>query len=240
MAMRRVWLATRITRSLRSSGLGSRAGPAFFSTTARTGTVLVSSLLIVGVSGCSALSSLMSGGTGEEAAVTMAPEEAADQPTMLETIVDGARVEMPGSGFAITFPGDWVVEMADPDPDVFTAAPGDAWEALQAYGPERREACSVVVAIAPFGQESSGVGTGGGSSAPLWSTEEEGLILLVRSPRIETVSGGAMGTIAPHERPRSSDPRLDHDVQYVVVCETDRDRFLHAITQSVEFLPSDG
>ena len=49
-----------------------------------------------------------------------------------------------------------------------------------------------------------------------------------------------MGTIAPHERPRSSDPRLDNDVQYVVVCETDRDRFLHAITQSVEFLPSDG
>ena len=215
-------------------------GPTVRSPMARIGIVLVSSLLIIGVSGCSALSSLMPGGTEEEAVGTMSPEEAADQPTTLETIVDGARVEMAGSGFAMTFPDDWTVRTVDPDPDVFAAAPGDAWEALRAYGPGHREACSVSVAIAPEGQEYSGVGTGGGSDAPYWRTEGGELILLVQPPRLETESGTGMESIAPHERLASADPRLDHDVLYVVACATDPERFLDAIDQSVEFLSSGG
>ena len=49
-----------------------------------------------------------------------------------------------------------------------------------------------------------------------------------------------MATIAPYERPSSSDPRLAHDVQYVVACATDPPRFLDAIAESLELVPSDG
>jgi hypothetical protein len=207
---------------------------------ARIGIVLMSSVLIVSLSGCSALSALMPGGTEEEAVGTMSPEEAEDQPPTLESIVDGARVEMAGSGFAMTFPDDWIVETMNPDLDVFAAGPGDAWEALRAYGPERREACSLSVAIAPEGQEPSGVGTGEEADAPHWSTEDGQLILLVSPPRLETEWGAGMESIAGHGRPHSSDPRLDYDVEYIVACVTDPPRFLDAITESVEILPSDG
>ena len=240
MGRHRRWRAIRIARVPRRSEPGSFEGNTVLSRMPPIGIVLVSSLLIVGLSGCSALSSWMSGGTEEEAVGTLSPEEAAQQPTTLEKIVDGARVEMPGSGFAMTFPGDWTVERVDPDPDVFAAAPGDAWEALRAYGPERREACSLSVAVAPEGQESSGVAASGDAAAPYWSIDDSQPILVVAPPRLEIESGGGMETIAPHERPRTSDPRLEHDAQYVVACVTDPPRFLDAIIQSVEFLPSDG
>jgi hypothetical protein len=205
---------------------------------ARIGTVMASSLLIVSVSGCSALSSLISVATEEEAVGTLSPEEAADPPPTLDRIVDGTRVELPGAAFAVTFPGDWSVETTEPDPDVVTAAPGNAWEVLRAYGPERHEACSVSVAITPEGQESSGVSSGG-QDAPKWNADDGELFLLVQPPRLETESGDGMATIAPYERSSSSDPGLEHDVLYVIACVTDPPRFLDAITESLGFLPSD-
>lgn len=207
---------------------------------ARIGIVLASSLLIVSVSSCSAVSSLLSGGAEEEAVGTLSPEEAPDQPPTLDRIVDGTRVEMAGAAFAMTFPGDWTVEMTDADPDVVTAAPGDAWEVLRAYGPERLEACSVSLAITSEGHEPLGVSSGGGEDAPSWSDDDGELFLRVQPPRLETESGDEMATIAPYERSSSSDPRLEHDVLYVVACVTDPPRFLDAITESVEFLPSGG
>ena len=230
---------TRIARSLRHSEPRSMEDPTMHSPMARIGIVLASSLLIVSVSGCSALSSLISGGTEEEAVGTLSPEEAADQPPTLEGIVDGTRVELAGAAFAMTFPGDWSVETTDPGPDVVTAAPGDAWEVLHAYGPERLEACSVSLAIAPEGQAPSGVSSGG-EDAPRWNADDGELFLLVQPPRLETESGDGMATIAPYERPSSSQPRLEHDVLYVVACVTDPPRFLDAITESLEYLLSDG
>ena len=157
---------TRIARSLRHSEPRSTEDPTIHSPMARIGIVLASSFLIVSVSGCSALSSLISRETEEAAVGTLSPEAAADQLPTLERIVDGRRVEPAGAAFAMTFPGDWSVETSDPGPDVVTAAPGDAWEVLRAYGPERQEACSVSLAIAPEGQQPTGVGTSGGEYAP--------------------------------------------------------------------------
>ena len=52
---------------------------------------------------------------------------------------------MPGSGFRVTFPKDWVVETLDPDRDYRSAAAGDTWTALRASDPDGHEKCVVGV-----------------------------------------------------------------------------------------------
>jgi hypothetical protein len=47
--------------------------------------------------------------------------------------VASGRIERAGLGFAITVPRKWAVRVAEPGTSIYTAAPGDAWEAVRAH-----------------------------------------------------------------------------------------------------------
>jgi hypothetical protein len=160
-------------------------------------------------------------------------------------IVGGGRIEMAGSAFAMTFPVDWTVEVADPDPDVFSAAPGTAWEALRAHDPERLQACSVSVGVATRSlKNQSGVASGSTTTVPRWD-EEDTTLLWAPEPRVESKTGGVGETVSPRQRLHGSDPRLEHDVMYAVSCSAgDAGAFdadeqeLDNLIDTLEFLPS--
>jgi hypothetical protein len=167
-------------------------------------------------------------------------------PALGETI-EGGRIEMTGSGFAMTFPDDWTVEVANPDPDVFSAAAGDAWEALRAHDPERLQACSVSVGVATRSLKNrSGVASDSATITPRWD-EDDKTLLWVPEPRIGS-DGDAIGTtMAPRVRRHKRDPRLEHDVMYAVSCSASdagdsdvSEQGLQGLTETFEFLPSKG
>lgn len=154
----------------------------------------------------------------------------------LGRVTQGGRIEMPASGFAITVPDDWTVELADPDTDVFTAAPGSAWEALRATAPDRSAACSVAVGVATVSlRKASGTGSGG-VTAPAWHPSRRGM-LMVPTPIVEE-SGTVHAISAPRERLHRDDPGLDHDALYSVHCVGDEDGRFERIADSLEFLPA--
>ena len=125
---------------------------------------------------------------------------------------------MAGSGFAMTFPDDWTVEVVDPDPDVFAAAPGTAWEALRAHDPGRVRACSVSVGVAPVSlRERSGGASGDLTVEPHWDEQDTGT-LWVPEPRVGAGAGGALSVMAPRARLHEGEADLEHDVLYVVSC----------------------
>lgn len=66
------------------------------------------------------------GSTKPERPENLAPSTPGPLPALGAT-VSGGRIEMSGSGFAITVPEKWVVKLVEPDPDVYTAAPGASW-----------------------------------------------------------------------------------------------------------------
>lgn len=154
----------------------------------------------------------------------------------LGRVTQGGRIEMPGSGFAITVPEDWTVELAEPDTDVFAAAPGTAWEALRATAPDRSMACSVAIGISPVSLRDAG-GTGSaGDTVPRWHPTKRG-VLMVPSPLVEE-GETTHSSMAPRERLHREDPALDHDVMYSVHCVGDTAAVFEQVADSLEFLPA--
>jgi hypothetical protein len=157
---------------------------------------------------------------------------------------DSGRVKMPASGFAITIPEGWSVEVAAPERDIGTAEPGAAWEALRAFGPKRRKTCSVYIAVAPEGQRSlagfSSISTRAGATEVRWAGTRRQPTLEVPDPddRIESDSGASHSSLGGQDRYAKDDPRVDHDVAYAVVCGGDRGRRFDAITESLRLLPA--
>jgi hypothetical protein len=153
---------------------------------------------------------------------------------------------MTRSGFAMTFPDDWNVEVLDPDPVVFAAAPGTAWEALRAHDPARVRACSVSVGVATVSlRERSGGASSDMTVEPHWDEQENGT-LWAPEPRFDAGTGGTYSVMAPRERLHEGDADLDHDVLYVVSCsaggedpEAD-EAVLDGLLDTFQFLPSEG
>lgn len=147
----------------------------------------------------------------------------------------GGRIEMPGSAFSITVPDPWVVEMADPDTDVFAAAAGAAWEALRAASPDGTRACSVAVGVAEVSlRDQSGTGSNGAVS-PSWHPTRKSL-LMVPSPRVEERDGGS-SSMTSFERLHRDHEGLEHDVLYSLVCVNVPELRFDQIMSSFELLP---
>jgi hypothetical protein len=153
---------------------------------------------------------------------------------------------MPGSGFALTFPGDWMVELAEPDTDVFDVRPGTAWEALRATAQDGHMACSVAVGVAevPFFDppDRAGSGTGqGGVEKPFWDPDEPHL-LWVPEP---VVPDGREYMQTTWDRLRDQDEDLAGDAAYSLLCMTsDADDaepggIFVQLMDSFEFLPAE-
>ena len=165
----------------------------------------------------------------------------------LGAVLGGGRIEMPGSGFAMAFPNDWTVEVGDPDPDVFGAAAGKAWEALRAHAPDRLQACSVSVGVATGSLRGRSGGASGDTTAKAhWDKRDKGM-LWAPEPRIESGTSGVVSTMSPRERLHKGDKGLEHDVMYVVSCSAVGDddfatleRALDGLIETFEFLPSKG
>lgn len=126
-------------------------------------------------------------------------------------------------------------------PDLETAPPGAAWEALRASTPERSEACSVHVAVPPEGglSDDVGVGIGAGDAFrhPRLDLSSGAPTLLVPAPRIESTSRRRAGSLTTSYRIAASDPGTPRDVVYGLVCEADRERDFEPILDTFAFLP---
>jgi len=155
----------------------------------------------------------------------------------LGSTVPGGRIEMVGSGFAITVPRKWVVKLVEPDLDIYTAAPGAAWEALRAHEPGRSRACSVYVGIVPLEArpigESAPVDTDVDATEPYWSVGGRPT-LVVPPVRFRQRSGSSSEGVGGRSRLRADDARLPHDVVYAVTCGADGERDLQGIVHSLE------
>jgi hypothetical protein len=152
---------------------------------------------------------------------------------------------MAGSGFAITIPDDWTVQIAAPDRDITTAAPGDAWEALHAQSADGMTACSVAVGVATTSLAGrSGVGFDGAMIAPAWD-EDEPTLLRVPEPRLASTIDYGYVAVTSQERFHADDPHIDHDITYAISCLAGRDlgsegtvgRELDAIMETLEIVP---
>ncbi len=175
---------------------------------------------------------------GPDQAGRTAPASPGPLPALGATVA-GGRIERTGSGFAVTLPRTWIVEVADPDRDVSMAEPGDAWEALRAHAPGRRRACSVYVGIVPLDAGpvgvSAAVDTDGAALVPYWSAEGRPT-LVVPPVRFRQRSGSGSETVEGRSRLRADDAGLLHDVVYVIACSADGERDTRKITDSMELL----
>ena len=160
--------------------------------------------------------------------------------TQLGDIVEAGRVDVPGSGFSITVPDGWIVEVA-PGPGIVSAPPGAAWEALRAYAPDGTQTCSIYVALPPKGAipegGDAGVGSGTSVGEPHLRLGFGAPTFMVPEPRTEsgpTLHFSAMGT---HTRLAASDPGTPRDVLYALVCGADRERDFDAILGTFGFVP---
>jgi len=178
------------------------------------------------------------GSAKPEMADRLAPATPGPLPTLRATTSGGHR-EMAGSGFAITVPETWVVQLVEPEPDIHGAAPGDVWEALRAHQPGRRSACSVYVGIVPLDAgpigESASFDTDEDATEPYWSGGSRPT-LVVPPVRYRQRSGSSSEMVSAWPRPRTDDARLSHDVVYVVTCAADGDRAPRGIVDSFEIL----
>jgi|GEM_PF-5856003 len=201
-------------------------------------------VLVVGGIGCEqvldsaeiwdpAVMASVAGGTD----VDCAPFEASTPPPLppLGATTSGGRIEMPGSAFAITVPDDWTVELADPEPDVFSAEPGSAWEALRATHPENTVACSVAIGVAEVSLLNKSGTASNGLVAPRWDPDERG-ILWVPTPRVD-MGETESSSMAPMVRLHRDHEGLEHDVLYSLQCVNVADRRFERIMRSIEFLP---
>jgi len=141
--------------------------------------------------------------------------------------VETGRVELPGSGFAITIPPDWTVEVADPDRDVTQEAPGAAWEALRAQAEEGDAVCSVYVGVAmegqPIGDETFPVDTSVAISKPEWREGPQGMQLMLPTPALASGALPGLGSGTTRWRPAGSHPRLPDGAIYALDCWSGRE-----------------
>ena len=143
---------------------------------------------------------------------------------------------MPGSGLAVDIPSDWSVEVAEPGPDLAQAQAGDAWEALRAYAPDRRQTCSAYVAVARSGTSEWVVTLTPGLREPRWTGPSTKPVLEVPDPsdRVEDRSGHYSVNTSGHDM--GDDPIPDFDVFWAVVCAADGESSFASIIDSFESL----
>ncbi len=154
---------------------------------------------------------------------------------------------MPASGFAITFPEDWTVELAEPDSDVFGMQPGTAWEALRATALDGHMACSLAVGVAavPFFQppDRAGSATGQGDvGSPFWDPDEPHL-LWVPEPVVPDTHSSMQIT---WDRLQEQGGGLAGDAAYSLLCMTsdandaEPGGTFMQLMDTFEFLPAEG
>ncbi len=154
---------------------------------------------------------------------------------------EGGHIELAQAGFAIDLPADWSVEVRSPERDPSGAEPGEAWEALRAFGPSRRQTCSVSVAVSPSATSRDDYDLGSMSRddrAPRWSgpADRPTLMLPDSSDRVEPPGG-------PHASQMSTQVREagsvgEHDILYAVECGGDTGSSLGGIAASLRLRPS--
>ena len=156
----------------------------------------------------------------------------------LGAVVEPGRIEMTGSGFAITIPDGWTVEVAEPDPDVLAASPGTAWWALKASAPHRFMACSLAVGVTDLPSDRwSTVGQEGGTT-PYWDPSKPWK-LRVPTPDIPQSTSDHTSWIRPQS---DQEADLEHDVLYALECAANEvrvggsGRFWGPLVSSFEFL----
>ena len=159
----------------------------------------------------------------------------------LGAVVEAGRIEMVGSGFAITIPDGWTVEIADPEPDVFSAEPGIAWEALRASAPYNSMACSLAVGVTdPPPNRWLTVVPDEGTTA-YWDPSKPWKL---RVPTPDVPQSQRLHTTWDRPQP-DQEADLEHDVQYSLLCAANEarvggsGRFFGPLVDSFEFLPAE-
>ena len=131
--------------------------------------------------------------------------------------------------------------MAEPDLDVTLALPGDAWEALRAYGPGRRQTCSVYVAVVAPDSPDLRLMQTSGLRQPRWADSLTRPVLQIPDSRdrveADDPSGPWEGAGGDFTRDAADDPVLDHDVVYALLCAADVATSYDSIYDSFVFLP---
>lgn len=159
-------------------------------------------------------------------------------PEPLRSVVDAGPIEMAGSGFAVTIPDGWTAEIADPDPDVFGAEPGEAWWALKASAPYGFMVCTIAVGVTDIPGKRLGTVVRGTGTTPYWGPSRPWQL---RVPRPDVPNSDFA-----HDdwvRPRGQLEYLEHDVIYSLDCAANRTRvpgytgFFDQIRDSFRFLP---
>ena len=163
-----------------------------------------------------------------------------EPPPPLGPAREGGYIELPSSGFALTLPADWSVEVGTPERDPVGAAPGEAWEALRAFDPSRQQTCSVSVAVSPSTTSREGYDVGsmsGDERAPRWSgTAERPMLMLPdSSDRVEALGG-------PHASQMTTQVRYarsggGHDILYAIECGGGAGSPRGGIADSLTLLP---
>jgi hypothetical protein len=141
--------------------------------------------------------------------------------------LEAGRIEMMGSGFAVTVPAGWTVEVADPDPVMTSAAPGTAWEALRAQAEDGDTVCSVYVAVAVEGQPVDDqkvlVESSAAISKPDWREGSQGMQLVLPTPVLASGALPGWGSGTTRWRPAGSHPRLPDGAIYALDCWSGRE-----------------
>jgi hypothetical protein len=159
----------------------------------------------------------------------------------LGAVVEAGRIEMAGSGFAITIPDGWTVEIADPDPDVFSAEPGTAWWALRASAPYRSMACSLAVGVTDNSSNRWLTVVPGAGTTPHWGPSRPWQLQV---PTPDVPQGISHHTEWVRPQP-DQEADLEHDVMYSLDCAANEvrvggsARFWDPLVSSFEFLPAE-
>jgi hypothetical protein len=167
------------------------------------------------------------------------PEEA-DPVSSLGAIVEAGRIEMAGSGFAIIIPDDWTVEVADPEPDVFSVEPGTAWWALKASAPYGLMACSLAVGVTDLPPNRWGTVVPGAGTTPHWGPSRPWQL---RVPAPDVPESSSLHD--SWSRPQHHEDYLEHDVLYSLDCAANEARvpggggIFGQLRSSFEFLPAE-
>ena len=145
--------------------------------------------------------------------------DSGETPESLGAFAEAGRIEMTGSGFVVTIPDGWVVEVADPDPDVLDAEPGAAWWALKASAPHGLMACSVAVGVTDLPPNRGGVVIPGSGTEPHWGPSRPWQF---RVPTPDVQQGELLQS--QWLLPPGGDENLRHDVFYSLDCAANRVR----------------
>jgi hypothetical protein len=159
----------------------------------------------------------------------------------LGAVVEAGRIEMAGSGFAITLPDDWTVEVAEPDPDVLAAEPGTAWWALHASAPNGVMACSLAVGVTDLPPDRfGGLALRTDGATPHWDPSKP-WVLRVPTPDVPQ----SRTHNASWVRPQIQEADLEHDVLYSLDCAANDARvpgwggIFTQLMDSFEYLPAE-